>query len=114
MPTDTIQEACSCGRLATANGRECPSCFRSRLRSIRLDTSATETRTRRNYFDAEPIHETFGVDATERLMEATQGYGVAKPGPDGRFYHKDRRTHEFVPMTDDEVSRIYLEDPDRG
>jgi hypothetical protein len=45
-------------------------------------------------------------------MEATQGYGVAKPGPDGRFWHKERKSGEILPLSDDEVSRIYLEDDD--
>jgi hypothetical protein len=108
----SVATACACGQPATANGRECGRCFRERLLSLRLDTSVTESRSRRNYYDAEPIHETFGEDASERVMEATQGYGVAKPGPDGRFYHKDRKTSEIVPLSDDEVSRVYLDDAD--
>ena len=99
---------CACGQPATANGRECASCFRARLRSIRLDTSVTESRTRRNYFDAEPIHETFGEDAHERMLDETDGFGAAKQGADGRFYHKDRTTGEIEPLSDDVVERVYL------
>lgn len=100
---------CACGtEPATANGVEGPRCYRARLRSIRLDTSVTETRTRRNYFDAEPINEVFGEDAKERMLDETDGLGFAKPGSDGRFYHRDRKTGEVEALTEDQIDRTYL------
>lgn len=51
-----------------------------RLRSVRLDSSVTETRTKHNYFDDDALTGTFGKTAAERheeMMEETQGVGVA-------------------------------------
>lgn len=72
---------CSCGAPATANGRECAQHFRERLRSIRLDTSATPTRSRHGYFDKSNLDETFGEDRVDRYWDETEGQGALDRDP---------------------------------
>lgn len=71
--------------------RECPDCesshigivpcgrtFVQRLRSVRLDPSATPTRDRVAYYDDEDMKDLFGYDRKERrelYMDDTKGMG---------------------------------------
>ena len=102
---------CACGKPATANGRECPAHFRARLLSVRLDTSVTETRTKRNYFDREALAGSFGDDARERYMEETKGLGagyrdergeLVRRGPDG----------QPLPISERDLDDVYLSGPE--
>lgn len=55
--------------------------FLQRLRSIRLDTSLVETRSRRNYYDRESLDGMFGMDEQERreqYMDETEGRGAVR------------------------------------
>src|SRR5512143_2147991 len=81
---------CNCGAPATAGSirGECASCFRARLQSIRLDTSVTSTRSRKNYYDRTSLDETYGDDRVDRYWDETDGQGALVKGPDGEFYHK--------------------------
>jgi hypothetical protein len=49
--------------------------FAQRLRSVRLDTSVVDSRSRKNYYDSEPIKDMFGDDSQERYMDETKGRG---------------------------------------
>lgn len=86
----------------------CGLSFRDRMRSIELDQGVLETRTRRNYFDVEPIRQTFGEDANERMLDETDGLGFAQQGPDGELYRKDRKSGDVVRVSDGELNRVYL------
>jgi len=92
---------CACGADATANGRECPRCFRTRLRSVRLDGSVTATRTKQNYYDRTSLDETFGDDRVDRYWDETDGEGALHRAPDGSFVHEDFRGERKV--ADDKV-----------
>lgn len=84
-----------------AEFRDCPDCgsshlgprcgmtFRQRLRSVRLDPRIEETKTKRNYYDVDAVHQAFGEDARDELMEDTDGWGAAKREPDGSFSRID-------------------------
>lgn len=55
--------------------------FAQRLRSVRLDTSVTPTRTPRRYYDAESLDDMFGEDEAtriERYNDDTKGRGFVK------------------------------------
>lgn len=57
----------------------CGRTFRGRLRSVKLDSSITPTRTKRAYYDDEPLKETFGYDRKERrelYADDTKGKGA--------------------------------------
>lgn len=57
--------------------------FVQRLRSVRLDLSLTQTRTRRNYYDRESLDDMFGEDEAtrkERYWDETKGMGAVKRG----------------------------------
>lgn len=49
--------------------------FAQRLRSVRVDTSVTPSRTPRNYYEPDSIREVFGDDAKERMDDDTEGRG---------------------------------------
>lgn len=91
----------------TANGRECGYCFRQRLLSVRLDTSVTATRTKTSYYDASSVDDVWGQDAHEKMLDDTDGLGALKT-IGGRSYRKDRKSHEYVPVTDKELDQVYL------
>lgn len=57
----------------------CGMTYVQRLCSVRLDTSVTATRTKKNYYDQGPIDEIFGESADERMMDETEGFGVVTP-----------------------------------
>lgn len=65
----------------THMGGRCGMTFAQRLRSVRLDTSVTPTRTQKNYFDDDALTEVFGgKDADERheqMLEETRGVEYA-------------------------------------
>lgn len=95
--------------------RDCPDCktshigkvpcglsYRDRLRSTRLDSSATPSRDRRNYYDSEAISGIFGADAHERMLEETEGVGYVTP-------------EEFAALPEDkqqDVAAFYGADPE--
>lgn len=64
--------------------------FRERLLSVRLDISATPTRSRRRYFDKVALDDAFGEDRVDRYWEETNGHGAVSRGADGELYHTDR------------------------
>lgn len=112
MLSDDAGPLCSCGRPATANGRECPVHFRARLRSIRVDSSTFEAPpSKASYYDRESIEDMVGPDAEERLMDATDGLGAGHRAPDGRLMRKDRKTGEDVPISDRDLEKVYLGGP---
>lgn len=70
--------------------------FAERLRTVQVDGAALETRTKRDYYDVESVHDTFGEDAEDRMMDATHGIGAIKRGADGKLWRKDRRSGDIV------------------
>lgn len=55
--------------------------FAQRLRSVRLDTSVTETRTPKNYYDEDALTDMFGEDKQtrrDRYMDETDGRGAVR------------------------------------
>jgi hypothetical protein len=97
--SEEAQALCACGKPATANGRECGFHFRQRLRSIRLDASVTETRSKQNYYDTQAVADAFGEDARERYWDETSGLGAVER-VDGEFVHTDYKGERKV-ATDD-------------
>lgn len=61
----TVRAMCACGREATANGRECPTCFRRRLLSV--NNGFTPTRS-----------EGMDSSATTRLDDRLDRYAKAR------------------------------------
>lgn len=70
--------------------------FAQRLRSVRLDTSVTPSRTAVNYFDAEAVHNVFGDDAKERMDDDTEGRGPVYRTPHGYVQGGERIDPEHV------------------
>ncbi len=62
----------------------------------------------RPYFDSDPVNEVFGADSKERMLDETHGLGYAKPSPDGGFVHRDHRTGDVVPVSPEDMDRIFL------
>jgi len=77
-------------------GGRCGLTFAQRLRTVQVDGAALETRTKRNYYDLESVHDTFGEDAEDRMMDATKGLGSIKRGDDGSLWRKDRRSGDII------------------
>jgi hypothetical protein len=77
-------------------GSRCGMTFAERLRTVQVDGAALETRTKRDYYDVESVHDTFGEDAEDRMMDATKGIGAIKRGADGKLWRKDRRSGDIV------------------
>jgi hypothetical protein len=46
-----------------------------KIRSLQLHPNATPSRPKRKYWDQEALHQTFGEDARDRVMETTGGKG---------------------------------------
>lgn len=101
---------CACGAPATSGSDriECGSCFRRRLGSITLDHTVTATRTHASYYDTDAIRETFGPDARERMMDDTKGLGYGV----GSRMRRDPKTGNVVPITDRELTDVYLNGPE--
>lgn len=103
-----VETLCACGAPATSGSirNECGECFRARLRSVRLDTSVLETRTKVNYFDSQAADETFGEDRVDHYWEMTGGHGSLN-NVNGKLYHRDYKgeVHEAT----DEVVNHFVE-----
>lgn len=57
----------------------CGMTWLERMRSTRTDEAVLESRTRKDYFDDEPLKDVFGSDRkerTEEMMEETKGVGA--------------------------------------
>lgn len=66
--------------------------FAQRLRTVRLDASVTETRTRRSYYDQEAVSAVFGEDSKERMDDETKGLGPVYRHPStGELIQRDRK-----------------------
>ena len=101
--------ACHCG--STHMGRPCPPgmTFRDRMRTVRLDASVTESRTRRNYYDREAVREVFGPDSREQLLEETRGLGAIQRAADGsEWVNDDPTTGEMRPLERSDLIGGYL------
>jgi hypothetical protein len=98
---------CVCGEPATANGRECPTHFLARLRSIRVDSASFDTAELHDYYDRDAITDMFGDDAHDAYMDQTNGLGAAYRGPDG-YYHKDRKTGDIQRLDARDLDRTFL------
>lgn len=97
----------------THMGLPCGMRFIDRLRTVRLDTSVTPSRTLRNYYDKGPVAEVFGADSRERMYDATEGKGPAYQAPNGEFYSQDRHTGEATRLSDAELAS-YVDGPEEG
>jgi hypothetical protein len=60
------------------------------LLSIRLDTSATPSRSKANYYDSDSLDEVFGHDRVDRYWDETEGQGVLERGTDQNLWHQPR------------------------
>ena len=89
MPTFTLCRDCGSEHM----GGPCGLTFRQRLLSTRVDPTALETRTLRNYYDPESLPWD-GDEAYATMMDNTDGIGYAKTGTDGEVYHRNRNTGE--------------------
>jgi hypothetical protein len=91
----------------------CGLTFRQRLASVRVDTSTFEQpQVTGSYYDAEAVADQFGADAEDRMMDATDGMGAARRDKDGRSWHQDRHSHEWQPLTPEQVKATYLSGPE--
>lgn len=93
MVMQTERTICStpgCDRVADSGSsrNECGTHYRDRLRSLRLDSSVTETRTKVDYFDSQAADEAFGADRVEHYWDETKGYGAVHE-VDGKLMHRD-------------------------
>jgi hypothetical protein len=105
-----IQECPSCGS-AHLPPNPCGLSFGERLRTVRIDPKTLVTRSRKRYYDEEALNQEWGTTARQRkeqLENDTQGLGVAKPGPDGHLYRKDRKSGDVVRVTQKELNEVYL------
>ena len=75
---------------------------------MRLDPSATETRTKRRYYDTDAVRDQFGADAHERTLDATNGMGPGQRAKDGSVWHTNRKTGERERMSDQQVYDTYI------
>lgn len=89
-------------------GAPCGMSWIDRMRSVRIDGGVLETRTKRNYYDREPVHGMFGDTAQEQMEKETDGLGYARTASDGQVYHRDRHSGEVVPVTDAQLDHQYL------
>lgn len=90
----TLTDCPDCG--SEHMGGRCGMTFAERLRTVQVDGAALETRTKRDYYDVESVHDTFGEDAEDKMMDATKGIGAIKRGADGKLWRKDRRSGDIV------------------
>jgi hypothetical protein len=60
-------------------GPRCGQSYVLRLRSIRLDPSATPSKELKRYWDQQAIDDQFGEEATEKTLELTNGVGFNNP-----------------------------------
>ena len=84
----------------------CGLTFMSRMRTVRLDEPAMETRDVKNYYDAEAIDDLIGPDAEGRMLEETDGLGYVRQGDDGDWYHRDFKTKEIEKMDSKKIDSI--------
>jgi hypothetical protein len=93
-------------------GRDCGLSFAERIRTVVVDEVALETRTKRNYYDADALATMFPPDAAEQMMDETRGMGPGIRGSDGELYRRDRHSGDVVPMTPEDVREGYLHGPE--
>lgn len=89
-------------------GVPCGMTFRERLGTVRLDTGSFDTAERHNDFDAEALGESFGLDARERSLEATDGLGAGWIDGAGDSWHVNRHTNEPERLSPEVVDDVYL------
>ena len=75
--------------------------YLEKLRSIQISPSVRSPESRKNYHDQQALDTTFGPDATERMLDDTDGLGYAKP-VDGDLYHRPRGTGDVTAITADD------------
>lgn len=104
-----------------AEFRDCSSCgsahmgvvpcglsYAERLGSVVVDKMSFDTAERHSYYDPEPIRQVFGEDSAERMFEETQGLGYTREDEHGVLRHKDRKSGDWVPVTEEQLDRVYL------
>lgn len=84
-----------------------------KLRTVQLGSGATETRTKRSYYDDEPVSELFGGmrrdERKQRYMDDTKGLGAAYRDKTGNWFRKG--DGHMVPVTDREATEVYANSP---
>jgi hypothetical protein len=81
--------------------------LRQRLRSVRIDPSATPTKTRRAYYSQEAVESVFGPDSKERMLEETRGLGAARTEGNETFT-VNRHTGEWERLDEQTVDDVYM------
>jgi hypothetical protein len=90
-------------------GDRCGLTFLERMRSVKVHESVTASRTKRDYFDDEPLREVFGddkADRREKFLDETQGRGALQRDGKGGFYTKGADGPQ--PISPQEIEDIYL------
>lgn len=82
--------------------------YADRLRSVSLDGTVTFTRTKREYYDREPIDRIFGEDSAEQLEEQTKGLGPAVTDEEGNLWHRDRKHGDWQQVDERTLDQVYL------
>jgi hypothetical protein len=99
-----------CG--STHLGGRCGLSFAQRLRSVQVHESVRATvhsGDSHTYYDRSALDDVFGADHRDRMLEETDGLGIARTDPrTGDTYHVDRHSGEWEKVTDDQVDRVYL------
>lgn len=88
-----------CG--ATHLGSACGSTWRGRLVTQTVDPSWMPAREKKNYYDAESIHDLFGEDAQERMEDETKGIGPVS----------QEEWESYTPLRES-ISNYYLDGPE--
>jgi hypothetical protein len=83
--------------------------FAERLRTVQVDGTALETRTKRLYYDEDAMATSFpGMgdrkDRAEQFRDATDGLGLIKTAPSGRLYRSEEGRK--VPLTEKQTRSI--------
>lgn len=91
--TVLMQSCISCG--SEHMGRvPCGLSFMQRMRSVKVDWAAMETRDMKNYYDSAAVEAQF-PGAKEKMLDDSDGIGYTKQASDGDWYHRNFKTREI-------------------
>jgi len=82
--------------------------YAARLRTVQVSEQGFETAERHSYYDDEPVRQVFGSDSHEKMLDDTQGLGYTREDSDGTLLHRDRKSGDWVAVTEREFDQVYL------
>ena len=78
----------------------CGMTWGERMRSVRLDEVALETRDVKNYYDRSAVEAVVGHDSVDRLYDETDGIGYTRQDKKGDWYYRNRKTREIEKLSE--------------